>query len=65
MLASEPGKREVGQRSPEGMLVFSSDFPHPEGTKSPRQIFDDLLSDASEREREQFFGGSLAELTGF
>lgn len=65
MLASEPGKREVWQRSPEGILVFSSDFPHPEGTKGPRKIFDDLLADASEREREQFFGASLAELTGF
>ena len=37
----------------------------PEGSKSPRRIFDELLAGVSEREREQFFGRSLAELTGF
>jgi predicted TIM-barrel fold metal-dependent hydrolase len=65
MLASEPGLDDVRRRSPEGVLVFSSDFPHPEGTKDPMAVFETLLADASEPDREQFYGGSLAELTGF
>ena len=45
------------------MLVFSSDFPHPEGTPEPTEVFDGLLGDDAQA-REQFYGGSVADFLG-
>lgn len=64
VLASEPGLDGIMRRSPEGVLVFSSDYPHPEGTREPKKIFDDLLAESDTHTREQFYGESLAELMG-
>ena len=44
VLASEPGLDGIMRRSPEGVLVFSSDYPHPEGTREPKKIFAALLA---------------------
>lgn len=62
-LASEPGLDDAIRRSPEGMLVFSSDFPHPEGSPDPGAVFDGLLGERSEA-REQFYGGSAGDFLG-
>ena len=62
-LASEPGLEDAIRRSPKGMLVFSSDFPHPEGTPEPTEVFDGLLGDDAQA-REQFYGGSVADFLG-
>ena len=51
----------LGQVPPE-ILVYSTDYPHPEGGKDPFRTFDDQLAGASAEVREQFFGGSIAAL---
>ena len=64
VLASEPGLDIVMREAPEDVLVYSSDYPHPEGTRDPRTTFDALLADRDAHTREQFYGGSLAALMG-
>lgn len=59
-LASESGLDDVIRRSPEGSIVFSSDFPHPEGTPGPIDVFDKHLADAPAGARERFYGESVA-----
>jgi hypothetical protein len=54
----------VVEKAPEGVLVFSSDFPHPEGTKDPKKVFEDLLAGWTPHAREQFYGGSMGEVMG-
>ena len=51
----------LGQVPPE-ILVYSTDYPHPEGGKDPFRTFDEQLAGASTEVREQFFGGSIAAL---
>ena len=48
--------------SPPGVIVFASDFPHPEGSEDAIAVFDERLGDLDEHTRTQFFGGSVAEL---
>ncbi len=62
LLASEGGLEEVVEKAPEGVLVFSSDFPHPEGTKDPKKVFERLFAGSTPHAREQFYGGSIAEV---
>ena len=64
LLASEPRLDEILAASPDGVLVFSSDYPHPEGTKDPMKVFDKLLAGRDAHTREQFYGGSMAQLMG-
>jgi predicted TIM-barrel fold metal-dependent hydrolase len=64
-LASESGLDDTLARSPDDVIVYSSDYPHPEGTKSPTDVFDDLLADASTDTRERFYGRSVADFAGF
>ncbi|MFP8878438.1 MAG: amidohydrolase family protein [Myxococcota bacterium] len=47
--------------SPE-LVVYSTDYPHPEGGKTPFETFSEQLSKATSDVREDFFGGSIARL---
>jgi predicted TIM-barrel fold metal-dependent hydrolase len=47
---------------PEGLIVYSTDYPHPEGSPKPFEIFSEQLAEASNTVREQFFYGSAAEV---
>jgi uncharacterized protein len=48
--------------SPEGVVVFSSDFPHPEGSADALDIFDAQLDGLDVKTRESFFGGAVNEV---
>jgi predicted TIM-barrel fold metal-dependent hydrolase len=63
-LASEVGLDDVLARAPEDVVVFSSDFPHPEGTPAPMEVFDELLAGAGAASRESFYGASAAAFMG-
>ncbi len=56
LVASEP-LRPVLDRVPPGMLCFSSDYPHVEGTASAVAICERQLAECSADEREAFYGG--------
>jgi predicted TIM-barrel fold metal-dependent hydrolase len=58
----------VEHESPAGTLeflptvpVFSSDYPHFEGSGDPRGHYEGALGAATETARDSFFGGNLAE----
>ncbi|MDD3798673.1 MAG: amidohydrolase family protein [Novosphingobium sp.] len=51
-------------RVPEGMIVFSSDFPHIEGHQEAVAIYDKQCEGLSQSAREAFFGTSAARLLG-
>ena len=46
------------------LLLFSSDYPHPEGTKDPLARFESTMDGVSDEARERFYSGNYAELLG-
>lgn len=56
--------RPTIERVPEGMIVFSSDFPHIEGHQEAVSIYDKQIEGLSQSAREAFFGTSAARLLG-
>ncbi|HEX7355123.1 MAG TPA: amidohydrolase family protein [Mycobacteriales bacterium] len=46
------------------LFMFSSDYPHPEGTTDPLGKFEAALGDASEDDRQRFYAGNFEELMG-
>jgi predicted TIM-barrel fold metal-dependent hydrolase len=44
------------------LFLFSSDYPHPEGTKDPLGRFESTLESTSNEARERFYSGNFAEL---
>jgi predicted TIM-barrel fold metal-dependent hydrolase len=56
--------RPTIERVPEGMIVFSSDFPHVEGHQEAVALYDAQLDGLGQSARERFFGRSAAELLG-
>lgn len=44
-----------------GVAVFSSDFPHFEGSGEPLPYYESLLADVDDETRDGFLGGSIAE----
>lgn len=46
------------------LFMFSSDYPHPEGTKDPLGKFEATLGDTSEAHKDLFYAGNMAELMG-
>lgn len=54
--------RPTIERVPEGMIVFSSDFPHVEGHQEAVALYDAQLAGLSDAARESFFGRSAAQL---
>lgn len=47
---------------PEGMLVFSSDFPHFEGFGNPKHHYTEMFSGQPAARRDRFMGGSIADV---
>jgi len=46
------------------MFMFSTDYPHPEGTTDPLAKFEATMADVSATDRAKFFSGNMAELLG-
>jgi predicted TIM-barrel fold metal-dependent hydrolase len=52
------------EQAGDGLFMFSTDYPHPEGGKDPLAKFDEELVDASEETRDRFFRANLSDLMG-
>ncbi|MEQ9450480.1 MAG: amidohydrolase family protein [Pseudomonadales bacterium] len=61
LVASEPLRPVFDQVAP-GMLCFSSDYPHVEGTRSAVDICERQLADCSKTARQTFYGGLAARI---
>ena len=46
------------------LFMFSSDYPHPEGTKNPMERFEATLTDIRDADKDLFYAGNMAELLG-
>lgn len=46
------------------LFLFSSDYPHPEGTRNPLERFEGSLEGISEEAKERFYWGNFAEMMG-
>ena len=44
------------------LVVFASDYPHPEGIQVDWEFYDNQLADYSDEIKARFYGGSMAEL---
>jgi uncharacterized protein len=44
------------------MFMFSSDYPHPEGTRDPVAVFEATMGDVSAEARTNFYSGNFAAL---
>ncbi len=53
----------IGQVGPE-LLVYASDFPHPEGTSDPIGKFEKTMSECDEATMQAFYFGNMAEVMG-
>jgi predicted TIM-barrel fold metal-dependent hydrolase len=51
---------QVGDR----VLCFSSDYPHPEGTRDPIGRFEATMTGLDDAQRERFYSGNMATLMG-
>jgi predicted TIM-barrel fold metal-dependent hydrolase len=59
----EPVGDMIDQCGPD-LLLFSSDYPHPEGTRDPLSRFEATMEDVSGPARERFYSGNFADLMG-
>lgn len=50
------------EQAGEELFLFSSDYPHPEGTKDPIGKFEATLDGVSDDAKERFYSGNFAEL---
>jgi predicted TIM-barrel fold metal-dependent hydrolase len=46
------------------MLVFASDYPHPEGTSDPIKKFEAKMENCDKSTMEAFYHGNMEELMG-
>jgi predicted TIM-barrel fold metal-dependent hydrolase len=46
------------------LLVFGSDYPHPEGTSSPIERFEKTMQDCSSEEMDAFYHGNMLDVMG-
>ena len=46
------------------MLVFASDYPHPEGTSDPIGKFEAEMSNCDQATMDAFYHGNMEELMG-
>jgi hypothetical protein len=49
------------ERVPEGLVVFASDYPHPEGSEDAVGLYEAQIAGVSEAGRAAFFGESAAK----
>jgi uncharacterized protein len=61
--AGEPVGWMIEQAGP-GLFMFSSDYPHPEGTRDPLGRFEAAMEGVDAPARERFYAGNFAELIG-
>ena len=47
------------------LLVFGSDYPHPEGTSDPIRLFEKALPDCDQGILDRFYHGNMEDLMGF
>ena len=59
----EPVGWMIEQAGPE-LFLFSSDYPHPEGTTDPLGKFQATLTNTSEQDKALFYEGNFTELIG-
>jgi predicted TIM-barrel fold metal-dependent hydrolase len=59
----EPVGDIIDQCGPD-LLLFSSDYPHPEGTRDPLGRFEATMQDVSGPARERFYSGNFADFMG-
>jgi uncharacterized protein len=48
----------------EDLFLFSSDYPHPEGTRDPLGRFEATMADVPDSGRDAFYSGNFADLMG-
>jgi predicted TIM-barrel fold metal-dependent hydrolase len=53
---------EIIEQSGDDLLLFSSDYPHPEGTRDPLGRFEATMDGLSEHARERFYSGNFADM---
>jgi len=46
------------------LFLFSSDYPHPEGTKDPVARFEETMTETAPAARDRFYAGNYAEMMG-
>lgn len=46
------------------LFLFSSDYPHPEGTKNPIERFESAMAGMSPRQTERFYHGNYRDMMG-
>ena len=46
------------------MLVYASDYPHPEGTSDPIRKFEATMTECDEKTMDAFYHGNMEELMG-
>ena len=46
------------------MIVFASDYPHPEGTSDPIRKFEAAMSNCDQTTMDAFYHGNMEELMG-
>jgi uncharacterized protein len=56
--------RPVIEETPDDILVFSTDWPHPEGSEQAQALFSEQLDGVDARRQERFFGASMADALG-
>ena len=61
--AGEPLGWIIENIGPE-LLVFGSDYPHPEGTADPIGLFEKAMPDCDQATLDRFYHGNMAELMG-
>lgn len=61
--AGEPLGWIVDQVGPE-LLVFASDYPHPEGTSDPIRKFEATMQDCSQAAMDGFYHGNMEDVMG-
>jgi predicted TIM-barrel fold metal-dependent hydrolase len=55
--------RMIADAGPE-LFLFSSDYPHPEGTDDPVGRFEHTMKDVSDAAKQQFYAGNFAHMMG-
>ena len=61
-----PGENagEIIQQGGGDLFMFSSDYPHPEGTNDPLGRFEHYLDEISEEDKEKFYRSNYEEMMG-
>ena len=54
----------ITEQSGDDLLMFSSDYPHPEGTKNPIERFESTMVGMSDDARERFYHGNYRLMMG-